>query len=310
VLSIDDLRFVSALVLCSSMAGAARVLGVTPPAITQRLRLLEGKLGVRLVDRSTRHLRLTDEGQLLVDRGRDLLDQLDELSDDLMARKTSVAGHLRVVAPFGFGRRFIAPVVVSFRAENPKVSVSLNLSENPARLDTDSWDILVHIGELRDSSLILHRLAPNDRVICASPSYVEGHGTPRHPADLKDHECVVLRENDEDATLWRFIDPDGKAYSVRIKPSLCSNDGEVVRRWALAGLGIVIRSEWDVAEDIHAARLVRLLDDYHLASADINALLNARDGRTARTERFLQHLSKVLNPPPWRRGISGHAGEA
>src|SRR5580693_6043613 len=133
LLSIDDLRFFATLSLCQSLAAAARELGVTPPAVTQRLRLLEAKLGLRLVDR-------------------------------LAEGKRDVAGHLRIVASFGFGRRYVAPVVAAFRIENPNVSVTLTLSESPVRLSAGSWDLLVHVGELKDSSLIVHRLAPNDRL--------------------------------------------------------------------------------------------------------------------------------------------------
>lgn len=300
LLSIDDLRFFATLSLCQSLAAAARELGVTPPAVTQRLRLLEAKLGLRLVDRSTRRLRLTDEGLLLAEGGQRIVEDISQLADRLAVGKRDVAGHLRIVASFGFGRRYVAPVVAAFRIENPNVSVTLTLSESPVRLSADSWDLLVHVGELKDSSLIVHRLAPNDRLICAAPSYLAARGHPEHPSDLKGHQCVALRENDEDVTLWPIVDPAGKVESVRITPHLASNDGEVVRRWAIAGLGIIIRSEWDVAEDLRERRLVPVLPDYRLSPADVVVLLGAREGRTARTTRFLQYLTRALSSPPWR----------
>ncbi len=133
LLSIDDLRFFATLAVCQSLAAAARELGVTPPAVTQRLRLLETKLGLRLVDRSTRHLRLTDEGQLLAEGGQRIVEDISQLADLLGKGKRDVAGHLRIVASFGFGRRYVAPVVAAFRIENPNVSVTLTLSESPMR---------------------------------------------------------------------------------------------------------------------------------------------------------------------------------
>ena len=305
MLSIEDLRFFATLSVSSSLAGAARELGVTPPAVTQRLRLLEAKLGLRLVDRSTRHLRLTDEGHFLASKGGRIVEEILKLGADLAARKGDVVGHLRVVAPFGFGRRFVAPAVAAFRTENPQVTISLTLSESPVRLGDDRWDLLVHVGELKDSSLIVHRLAPNERVICASPSYLAARGEPRQPEDLKGHDCAALRENDEDVTLWRFTEAAGDTHAIRINPHLSSNDGEVVRRWAIAGLGIIMRSEWDVAEDLREGRLVRVLNDYHLASADIVVLLGAREGRTARTALFLRYLSDALSPTPWRSFDAG-----
>jgi DNA-binding transcriptional LysR family regulator len=300
MLSIDDLRFFATLAMSPSLTAAARDLGVTPPAVTQRLRLLETKLRVSLVERSTRHLQLTNEGQLLAQRGRRILDEVSELTNDLSARQGDVAGQLRIVAPFGFGRRFIAPMAADFCKEHPRVTLSLILSESPARLGADSWDLLVHVGELKDSSLVVHRLAPNDRLICAAPSYLAQRGEPTRPEDLKEHDCAALRENDEDVTLWRFRDSGGKIRTARIDPHLSSNDGEIVRRWALAGLGIIMRSEWDVAEDIREGRLVRILGHYQLASADIVVLLGASAGRTARTARFLQCLSAAFVRAPWR----------
>ena len=137
LLSIDDLRFFATLSVCQSLAAAARELGVTPPAVTQRLRLLEAKLGLRLVDRSTRRLRLTDEGLLLAEGGQRIVEDISQLADRLAVGKRDVAGHLRIVASFGFGRRYVAPVVAAFRIENPNVSVTLTLSESPVRLSAD-----------------------------------------------------------------------------------------------------------------------------------------------------------------------------
>ena len=168
------------------------------------------------------------------------------------------------------------------------------------KLGANSWDLLVHVGELKNSTLVVHRLARNDRLICAAPNYLAARGHPQHPSDLKGHDCFALRENDEDVTLWPFVDAAGEVQSIRIAPHLASNDGEVVRQWAIGGLGIVVRSEWDVAEDLRERRLVPVLPDYRLPPADIVVLLGARGGRTARTARFLQYLTRALSSPPWR----------
>jgi DNA-binding transcriptional LysR family regulator len=248
---------------------------------------------------------LTDEGDHLARGGRGILDEIDELADTLVARRAVVSGHLRVVAPLGFGRRYVAPAAALFRAMHPKVTLSLMLSDRPARLADDAWDLMLYVGELRSSSLIAQQLAPNERYVCASPEYLARAGTPSHPTDLLKHNCIVLRENDEDVTMWRFTPLRRRTPAgIRIDPTLSSNDGEVIRAWALTGAGIIMRSEWDVADDLREGRLVRVLKDWQLPPANIVVLLGTRHGRSARTARFLEHLRAVLTPVPWRQDFS------
>jgi DNA-binding transcriptional LysR family regulator len=308
MISTDDLRFFVALASSDSLAAAARALNVTPPAVTQRLRLMEERLGLRLVDRSGRRMVLTDEGDHLASGARRILDEVGELADTLAARRAVVSGHLRVVAPLGFGRRYVAPAATRFRAMYPEVTLSLMLSDRPAQLADDAWDLMLYVGHLRNSSLITQYLAPNERFLCAAPEYLARAGVPRQPKDLLQHSCIALREYDEDVTMWRFIPAKRrKPIGIRIDPALSSNDGEVTHDWALAGAGVIMRSEWDVADDLRAGRLVRVLNDWKLPSANIVALLGARNGRSARTARFLQHLQTVLTPVPWRQKDPGFA---
>lgn len=305
MISTDDIRFFMAIAAARSLAAAARALDVTPSAVSQRLQSLEQRLGVQLVSRSARRLTLTDEGELLVLRGGTLLDDATELTEALQARRGTIAGHLKILAPLGFGRRYIAPVVAAFRSRHPEVSVELELSDRPGRAAVRAWDVMIHIGALKDSTLRLLRLAPNERYLCASPAYLKRLGTPARPQDLRSHQCIALRENEEDVTLWRFSrkraasEPD----VVRIEPMLSSNDGEVVKTWALAHHGLIVRSEWDVAEDLAAGRLIRVLPNHRLPSADIVALLNPGcGGRARRTQAFVEQLRAALAPPPWRSG--------
>jgi DNA-binding transcriptional LysR family regulator len=300
MISTEDLHFFIALASAVSLADAARKLDVTPPAVTQRLRLLENRLGMRLIDRSGRRMVLTDEGELLAVRGRRICDDMGSLSDTLASRRGTVAGHLRVIAPLGFGQRYVAPAIAQFHGLYPEVSASLMLSDRPARISDDMWDLMVHIGELRDSSLVSRRLAPNRRILCAAPSYLARRGEPRHPEDLLTHDCIALRENDEDVTMWRFTSKDqGIPSNVRIEPMLTSNDGGTVRDWALAGLGIIARSEWDVAEHLHSGRLVSLLEAWAQPNADIVALISSRHGRSLRAQRFLDLLHASTLQQPW-----------
>lgn len=302
----EDLRFFQAIAASASLAAAARVLGVSPPAVTQRLRTLEARLGVHLVDRRGRHLTLTGEGELIAERGREIVAALNSLNDDLAERRGDVVGRLHLVASFGFGRRHLAPLVARFQSEHPQLRIELMLTDRPARAPSQSWDLAIHVGNLDDATpgLNVRHLAPNGRFVCASPAYLARQGCPKTPRDLSAHACIALRENDEDVTLWRFCSSRDKTVErVRIDPFLATNDGDVAKTWALAGCGLIVRSEWDVAEDLQEGRLIRVLADYDLPAAPIVALIGARrEARSARTTRFLEALAASFRHPPWRQG--------
>jgi DNA-binding transcriptional LysR family regulator len=300
MISSSDLQFFSVLREAASLAAASRALGVSPSAVTQRLRSLESRLGIRLVDRSSRRLQLTTEGHMLAAQGAAVLAQIDLLTENLGTRRNAVTGHLRVAAPFGFGRLHVAPAMESLRAAYPEVELTLSLFDDPAHLRSESWDVLIHVGPLRDSTMTMVRLAPNRRVLCTAPSYIARHGMPESPDDLRAHICAVIRENQDDATLWTSRNTKEADVMVRIQPALSSNDGEVIKQWVLAGLAVTVRSEWDVAEDLQAGRLLELLPDWRLPDVDVVALLGSRSGRVARTARFLEFVKAALQPPPWR----------
>ncbi|GGF24632.1 LysR family transcriptional regulator [Aliidongia dinghuensis] len=302
MLTSQDLEFFAVVAAAPSLAGAARALDVTPPAVTQRLKSLEQRLGVRLIDRSSRRLHLTPEGTALAARSAAILEEMKVLAASLAARRGEIAGPLRVVAPLGFGRAHVAPVMARMRQDHPAVELDLILSEDPAgRIRSDGWDVLVQVGPLADSALALRHLAPNRRILCAAPSYLAARGIPRSPGELDRHACGVIREDRADVTLWGFTHLGGETVTIRMRPDFASNDGEVIKTWAVAGLGIVQRSEWDVADDISAGRLVEIMPDWRLPDADVVALLGPRAGRTARLERFVDMLHRSLTPVPWRR---------
>ncbi|MGO1117699.1 LysR family transcriptional regulator [Rhodovibrionaceae bacterium A322] len=302
MLNTEDLRFFAKLATAGSLADLARQLDVTPPAITQRLKQIETKAGVRLVDRTARRLALTHEGELIVVRAHEILNALDDLTDDLTIRRDAVAGHLRVRAPLTFGRCYVAPVVAEFQEIYPETQVDLFLSDRPNITTDERVDVILHIGDLPNSSLRMRRLASNKRILCASPAYLSRAGEPQTVAELRRHSCIALRENNEDVTLWRFSH-NGRTTHIRINPKLSCNDGEVARNWALEGRGIVLRSEWDVAQPILDGRLKRILPNYSLPDADVVALLNHQQGRAARVDRFLELMAGTLSPPPWNSGL-------
>lgn len=301
MISIEDLRFFCALANQPSLAATARMLSVTPSSVTQRLQGIEEKLKLKLLNRQGRATTLTDEGQLLVERGRLVLAEMDELQECLHGRKNELVGRLRILAPLGFGNEHVAELAAQFQAQHKGVSVELVLSDSPNRQNLEPWDIVIHIGALPDSSMLQTVLAKNRRFLCAAPEYVARRGQPASMDDLLHHACISLQENAEDVTMWRLRAPGADGYaSVRIRPRLTSNDGRVVKQWTLKGHGIMMRSEWDVARELRSGTLLRLLPDHDLPSADIVALLgSAQRQRSARTMHFLDLLKQSLVSRPW-----------
>jgi DNA-binding transcriptional LysR family regulator len=190
--------------------------------------------------------------------------------------------------------------VADFHALHPGLLVSLTLSDAMPATEAQRYDLMVHIGQLPDSSMVAYPIAPNRRFVCAAPAYLERQPAPRTPEELTAHDCIVLRENQEDVTLWR-LRRNRREIAVRVPPLLCSNDGEVVKQWSLMGKGIMQRSEWDVAEELRAGRLVRVLPEWQLPDADVVALVGHRAGLSARVKLFLAFLQQRFRPaPPWR----------
>ncbi|ABZ77203.1 transcriptional regulator, LysR family [Shewanella halifaxensis HAW-EB4] len=312
MITTEDLRFITTIASHRTLADAARTLNITPPSVTLRLQHIERKLSIKLIQRPSRIVSLTEEGQLLLDKGLPILRELDELQEQLDELKEHVCGKLRVLAPLGFGNDYIAPLLGEYKVSHPQLDIELELSDNPNWSSHHKWDIIIYIGALNDSSLKMITLAPNQRFICASPEYLKQMGTPRAPQELLKHRCIALRENNEDVTLWSFSKlshdkqandrfTDDKLEMVRITPTLASNEGRVIKDWAIAGLGIIMRSEWDVQPQINSGELVRLLPDYSLPNANIVALLSSPEKeRSARISGFIRLLKERLYPEPWK----------
>jgi DNA-binding transcriptional LysR family regulator len=295
-----EIRFLLVIRESKSLLEASRKLGLTPSAVTQRLQQMERKLDIRLVDRSARQLRFTDEGELLCARGAELLEQFDALLEDLHARRKGFVGKLKINAPFGFGRQYVAPAVAAFKNLHPEVDIALTLSDQPMVEASDRFDVVIHIGQLGMSNLVGRTLAPNRRFVCASPAFLERQGPIKTPEQLAELPCIALRENNEDVTLWQFT-RGRKTRSVRIRPTLSSNDGGVIRQWGCEGQGIILRSEWDVADALAKGTLVRLLPAWKLPDADVVALTHQREGLPERTRNFMRFLQDSFRPvAPWR----------
>lgn len=307
MLNLDDLRMMRALRDAGSLAGAARLLDLTPPALTIRLKKLEDRLGVHLAVRGARGMAVTEEGRRLQEEAVEVLERVESLPGRILGDAGAMTGHLRIVAPFGFGRAHIAPLLRDLRHQHPALTIALTLSDSPLR-DAAGHDLVIHIGAIRDSSWVGHLLAENERLLCASPDYVRRLAAPlTDPSQLQQLDCLCLKENDDDITRWRFTQAsadDGssapRVTTVRVGGPMSSNDGEVIRGWALDGAGLMARSEWDASPLIATGRLVRVMPAWRLDAAPILALVPSRKGASARLRGFIEAARRAFHPEPWR----------
>lgn len=292
-----DLGFFSTLAASGSLSAAARELGLTPAAVSKRLAQMEKRAGVPLVNRTTRRMMLTPEGEVYLEHARRILDEIDELGELLGGSNTHPQGLLRVNATLGFGRSHIAPLVSRFVTDYPQVSVQLQLSVTPPPLTDDSFDVCIRFGEPPDARVIARRLAPNRRLLCASPAYLARRGTPATPHDLAQHRCIGIRQGDKAYGVWRLTAKRGTSRAteaVRIDGNLTTNDGEVAVRWALDGHGILMRAEWDINEYLADGRLVVVLPDYETSGADIYAVYAQRHQLSTRIRAFVDFVAAEL----------------
>lgn len=287
----SELEFFVLLNRLGSLSAAARALDITPPAATMRLASMEKRIGARLLNRSTRKISLTPEGELYLQHAARLVEELRELDEIVSGNRQAPRGLLRVNAPLGFGRTVIAPLVSTFTAQFPEVEVLLEVTDRPVDLIAQGFDLAIRFGELPDNRLNARRLMSNRRFICASPAYLEQHGTPKTLADLTRHRCIVHRQNDDAYGVWRFL-VAGRSEIVKVHGVLSSNDGDIVQGWALDGQGIIIRSEWDVAKYLESGRLRRLLPEFALPGADLYAYYPSKQNLPARVRAFVNFLAE------------------
>lgn len=295
MIELSDLRFLRNLAHAPSMAAVARSMNITPSAVTQKLKQLEKRMGLKLVQRGRSGILLTPDGQHLLELGDDLLLRADTLKESVLERQGRVAGPLRIIAPAGFGRIVVAPIISSFCVAHPDLEPSLTLSDNPISImRATTWDVIIHIGRLPDMEIIQRQIASNRRILVAAPAYLDRHGLPGSPQDLDQHRLGVVRESNDDPCIWSLQNENGDRAVIRVSPGFSCNDGEVIRAWAHAGMGIVERSEWSVAGAIRAGDLIHILPQWSLPNADIVTLLNPKTTRSVRVDAFVSALSRSI----------------
>ena len=279
-----------------SLAAAARAIDLTPPAATKRLAALEARLGARLLNRTTRSISLTSEGETYLRHATRILAEVEEMEDLVSQGRATPRGLLRVNATLGFGRTTIAPLVSAFAVRYPEVEVQMEVTDRPVDLVDSGFDLAIRFGALPDQRLNARRIMSNRRFLCASPAYLKRHGTPASLADLARHRCIIHRQNDDAYGIWRFLHQDHTEV-VKVQGALSSNDGDIVLGWALDGHGILIRSEWDLARYLDSGRLKIVLPEFTLPAADLFVYYPSQRNQTVRARAFIDFLAEHFQRP-------------
>ncbi|NAX23167.1 MULTISPECIES: LysR family transcriptional regulator [unclassified Vibrio] len=292
-----DMTLFISIVKNQGLAAAGRELGLSPATVTARLQALEDRYGVKLLNRSTRHISLTDSGALYHQACLEIIDSVKETENLLQTGTKEVRGTLKISAPRDVGKQYISPMLSEFSAQYPEVIPYLYLNDNLSNLAESGLDIVIRYGELADSNLISRKLASSRRVLCASPEYLAKKGTPLTPQDLAQHDCLAMVRSNEELKTWHFQDSE-QHKAITVVPKRFSDDGEVIRQWALDGAGIALKSVLDVQADIQQQRLVTVLNGYMKnfsaltsgADADLNVIYLSRQHQPKRIRLFLDFL--------------------
>jgi len=295
--SIQEMAVFARVVGAGSLSAAARELGLSPALISRRLAALESRLGVRLINRTTRSLHLTDDGSTYYEACARVLADIEEADATVSAGRVEPRGTLRVALPASFGHQHIAPLIPRFAERYPQIQLALSLSDRTVNLIEEGFDLAVRIAHLEDSSLTARKLAPNRRVVCASPAYLKRHGTPKTPDELTGHNCLTTN----DFTMnWDYKGPGGRTGSVRVAGRYACDNWEVLREWALAGLGIALKSTWDVHRLLAEGALVEVCPGYTFHSdVAIYAVYPSRRFLPAKTRVFIDFLAESFGPDPY-----------
>jgi len=283
---LDELRLFVAAVEAGSLAAAGRKLGHSPPAMTRMVAALEERLGVRLLERSTRHLAPTEAGQRLAEHGRRLLADYGEAMAEAAGEGKAARGRLRVAAPLVFGRLHVAPIVTAFLGAEPAVTAELQLSDRNVDLLEEGIDVALRIGELRESGLVARRVGAVRRLVAASPGYLAARGTPLVPDDLATHDVVVFQSRATPPE-WRFVSPEGREVTLRMAPRFVVNEARAAVGAAVAGHGVLSALSYQMAEELESGTLVRVLPDWEPPALPVSLVFPSARLLPPRVRAFL-----------------------
>lgn len=293
---LQPMRIFVSVVQNGSLSSAGRELGLSPASVSRHISALEGSLGCRLINRSSRKLTLTEAGELYFAKVEHILQQVAEANDSVAQLQTTPRGTLRVHSRMLVGHLVVVPALPMFLARHPELKVDLLLSNNTVDLVERNIDVDVRIGKLNDSSLVARRLAAAERVLCAAPSYLDARAPVSAPSDLAAHNCLTYRIN-VGQTVWRFIDAAGSMQEVLVRGTLQSDNGLALLAATLAGVGIALMPDWAVREPLRDGRLRQLLAGYRVSHIEFDNGVYAVHQRTlmaAKVRAFIDYLAATF----------------
>lgn len=290
--TLTGMRAFLAVAEAGSFTGAARHAGITTQLASKHVRQLEARLDVRLFNRTTRSVSLTDAGQAYLERCRNIVDQLDELEAEVQQRQGALSGRLRLTAPSGFGLLKLTPALALFRDKHPDVEIDLSLTDRRVSLIEEGFDMAVRIGRTEDSSLVMRRLMPMPTIVCASPAYLQENGEPRTPRALATHDCLI-NSGLVDPGHWRFQE-EGRTISVKVSGPYRTDHPRALAEMARLGQGIAACPAYAVEDAISRGELISLLDGYAAPTPGVFALYPSRRHVTARLRALLDHLVETF----------------
>ena len=291
---IDDLpglQVFERVVALGSLTAAGSDLGLTLAVVSKRLAAFEQRVGIRLINRNTRRLAVTDAGKLLYAHAVRVMSELVQARDALARQRQEIAGQLKITAPYSFGRRRLVPLLARFSARHPQLRINLQLSDEVLDLIAGGFDVAIRYGQMRDASMVARELAQNRRILCASPDYLRRHGQPHRLSDLLRHRCILTEPLSE----WRF-DDKWRLSPLHIAAHVICNDGEAAQAMALEGLGIVLKSIWDVADDLAGGRLIQVLPKHAVLAAPLNVVHLRGHDCLPRVQVFIDFLKEQVPP--------------
>ena len=293
--AISDLDIFARVARTGNMSAAGREMGLSPAVVSKRISQLEERIGTRLFQRTTRHLTLTETGAGYFKRVVDILSLCEEAEDFVSRRNTKHRGQLKITAPTAFTRLHVAPYLDTFFVRYPAIELEFNLTDDFVDIIREGFDVAIRIGELEDSSLVARKLAPDNRMLCAAPSYLDKFGAPEKIADLDSHNCISAGAQD----VWRIEGPEGNRH-VRTNGNIRSNSGEVIREALISGLGLGLRSTWEVGKEIKSGVLKVVMPQYRGSSnLAVYAVYPSRDFMPARVNVFIEFLVELYGPDPY-----------
>ena len=260
-MDIQDMRIFARVAAVQNLSAVGTEMGLTPGTISKRIQALEDELSARLFDRTTRSIRITEEGAVFLGHVERILTEIEAARASVDDKVTKPKGTLKIAAPTCLGARYIAPGLCQFMRAYPEIEVHVDLRDRPVNLQEDGYDLAIRTGELSDSSLIAKRLAPDRHVIVAAPAYLSCKGCPVRPDDLADHDCLLVGDERQ----WSFA-RKGAEIVQRVGGPLRSNNGELICQAAVAGMGLMRASELEILPELRDGKLVQVLHDYEVAS--------------------------------------------